>query len=172
MSNSNYVRGREREYRSMNILRNAGYEPHRMAGSKGVWDVIGISGLGMVLVQVKYQRKPSRSERIAMEEYQAPANAQKYVHFYIKGQFMPEIIPVPSRKEHMLKLGTHVRYKPHWPGDTWDTEPWWICGRIIMEDHWRQPIIQYKVARANDPGACHTIDCCVRDDQLMPWSTI
>lgn len=69
----------------------------------------------------------------------------------------------------MLKLGTTVRYRPCWPGDVWDTEPWWICGRCITEDHWRQPVVFYKVARLTDPAAKYCVDVCVREDQLLVW---
>lgn len=71
----------------------------------------------------------------------------------------------------MLKIGTTVRYRPFWPGDVWDTEPWWICGRTITEDHWRQPVITYKVARRTDPQARYCVDTFVREEQLRPWET-
>lgn len=68
----------------------------------------------------------------------------------------------------MFALGTIVRYARHHPGGAWDGEPWRICGRTIIEDEWRQPVIQYSLVRVADVKR-HWIECCVREEQLMPW---
>ena len=91
---TNFERGREREYRSMRYLEAAGYRAHRTAGSHGEWDVIGVAVSGIVLVQCKYQCRPTKAELEAMREYPAPSNAQKLVHLYEKGRHAPIVVAV------------------------------------------------------------------------------
>ena len=44
MPNSKYIKGREKEYKIVKYLKNEGYDiAQRTAGSRGVFDVIGIS---------------------------------------------------------------------------------------------------------------------------------
>ena len=63
-------------------------------------------------------------------------------------------------------IGDHVRYKHHYPGDTWDDHIWWICGKTTDEADWRPPVIFYRVARLDDPEALCTVRTCVREDML------
>ena len=51
--NPGYRKGRRREYSTMRVLESAGYATFRMAGSHSPIDVIGLSRLGVRLVQVK-----------------------------------------------------------------------------------------------------------------------
>ena len=91
---TNYERGREREYRSMRYLEAAGYRAHRTAGSHGEFDVIGIAPSGIVLVQCKFNCRPTSAELEAIREYPAPANCQKLIHLYVKGRHAPEVVAV------------------------------------------------------------------------------
>ena len=91
MAATNYDRGRAREYRSMNLIEVAGYEPIRSAGSHGTWDVIGVSDTGILLVQVKLNEKPTPAEYEAMHRAACPPNGKKLLHFYRTGRHLPEI---------------------------------------------------------------------------------
>ena len=92
MPNINYIAGRNREYRTMQLLEVAGYDCIRAAGSHGTWDVIGVGTAGVLLVQVKYNTPPSASEWEAMREAPAPTNATKLVHLYKRGKHAPEVL--------------------------------------------------------------------------------
>ncbi len=94
MANSNYTRGREREYRSMRYLEASGYRAFRTAGSHGEFDVLGVSPTGFVLVQCKFNCKPTPAEYEAIREFPAPPNAQKLIHLYVKGKHAPEVVIV------------------------------------------------------------------------------
>lgn len=94
MPNANYTAGRAREYRTMNLLEAAGYTPHRTAGSHGVWDVIGVGEQTILLIQVKYNCRPTATEWEAMRLYLAPSNALKLVHVYTRGKREPLVLPV------------------------------------------------------------------------------
>ncbi len=94
MPNNNYINGRNREYRSVKLLEAAGYTCIRSAGSHGVWDVVGFSPTSMILVQVKYETKPSPAEMEGMRACQVPSNAVKLVHLYKKGTHAPTVIAV------------------------------------------------------------------------------
>lgn len=74
------AKGRRQEHRSAALLEAAGYDVTRAAASKGVWDLIGISGAGLVLVQVKSSEWPRAAEMETLRDYPAPACAQKLVH--------------------------------------------------------------------------------------------
>ena len=79
---SNYAKGRRAEYRSAAVLEAAGYEVTRSAGSKGLFDLIGISAADVVLVQVKSGRPPSPAEREALADFQVPPNCRKLIHVW------------------------------------------------------------------------------------------
>ena len=89
--NSSYTRGRAREYRSMDLLETAGYSPLRMAGSHGVWDVVGISASGIVLVQVKLGCRPTLAEMEEMVTFPCPPNGTKLLHLYQVGKHLPTV---------------------------------------------------------------------------------
>lgn len=78
----------------MELLNLAGYRAHRMAGSHGTWDVIGIGQQTIILVQVKYNCRPTATEWEAMRLYEAPSNAEKIVHCYTRGKREPLVLPV------------------------------------------------------------------------------
>jgi len=74
---TNYTRGRSREYKVIEMLRQQGYYATRSAGSHGLFDVIAIGPHDFLLIQVKLECKPTSQERQALEEFQAPPNAFK-----------------------------------------------------------------------------------------------
>lgn len=91
---TNYVLGREREYRSKMYLEKAGYQAFRTAGSHGAFDIIGVSPTGFVLVQCKLNCKPTPAEMEAIRLFPAPPNCQKLLHLYTKGKYAPEVVVV------------------------------------------------------------------------------
>jgi len=167
MPNKNYVAGREREYRSMHLLREAGYEPHRAAGSKGVWDIIGIGPQGMVLIQVKYQKRPSAREYHAMVAYAAPPNAEKYVHLYRKGIVKPAVIPV-AHTGGGLALGDQVAYMPDFPGKVYSPFPWQIVTISVTARLGRGAVTFYEIQPCT-PQKGYWTQCLIRRAQLAPW---
>jgi hypothetical protein len=71
----------------------------------------------------------------------------------------------PIREYH---VGECVRYKPHFPGDEWDEELWWIATKTITA-HWGRPAVTlYEVAKVADPEARWRVDGKVRADMLAP----
>jgi Holliday junction resolvase len=54
------AKGRRQEHRSIRLFEDLGYRCTRAAGSMGVWDFIGVSREGIVLVQVAQSSPPSR----------------------------------------------------------------------------------------------------------------
>lgn len=65
---SNYVRGRDTEYKCIDTLEKAGYVAFRTAGSHGVFDVIGINALGVRCIQCKREQEKSGSYEIDREK--------------------------------------------------------------------------------------------------------
>lgn len=71
-----YRKGREREYRTMRLLEAAGFSAFRMAGSHSPVDVIGLSPLGIRLIQVKSGRaNVTPLEREKLKGLDRPDNA-------------------------------------------------------------------------------------------------
>jgi Holliday junction resolvase len=85
------AKGTRREYASKQPLEAAGYTVFRMAGSHGLFNLIGISATDIVLVQVKSRDWPSRAEREAITAFSAPRPCRKLVHRYRDGQRQPDI---------------------------------------------------------------------------------
>lgn len=86
---TNYERGRAYEYKSQRALEAAGYETARTAGSHGPWDVAGFSAGGVVLVQVKFNCKPTPAEIEQFQMYPVPPGTTKLVHQWRKGARAP-----------------------------------------------------------------------------------
>ena len=72
MSNKNYVKGRNFEYRVMAFLRKHGYYCIRSYGSKGPFDVIAIppSKGSTLLIQAKYNGYVPKNELQELKENQ------------------------------------------------------------------------------------------------------
>jgi Holliday junction resolvase len=74
--NTNYRKGRAKEYASMRLLEAAGYQTFRMAGSHSPVDVIGVDRLGLRLIQVKSGRaNVTPQERETLQLLSRPANS-------------------------------------------------------------------------------------------------
>ena len=61
---SRYARGREREYRTMNILKHEGWLVARSAASHGAVDVFAAKGGKLLLIQVKSGRSRVKKEEL------------------------------------------------------------------------------------------------------------
>ncbi|MGD0145704.1 MAG: restriction endonuclease [Nitrososphaerales archaeon] len=61
---SRYARGREREYRTMNILKQEGWLVERSAASHGAVDVFAAKGGKLLLIQVKSGRARVKKEEL------------------------------------------------------------------------------------------------------------
>ena len=73
---SNVRQGARAEMRSIAVLEADGYVCTRSAGSRGVWDLIGIRRTDVVLVQVKTRRWPKSVELRKMREFQSSGARQ------------------------------------------------------------------------------------------------
>ena len=78
-----YAKGRKVEYKAIRELMEAGYYPVRSAGSKGIFDVIGISAVDFVLVQLKSNRKASPKEVRIIKKFPVPPNCKKQIWVWI-----------------------------------------------------------------------------------------
>lgn len=85
------AKGARNERRSRQLLEAEGYACTRAAASLGVFDIIGIGGRDVVLVQVKSNAWPGTVEVEAMQEFPAPANARKLVHRWRDRQGTPDV---------------------------------------------------------------------------------
>jgi len=80
---SKYAQGRRAEYKSMRVLEACGYTVTRSASSKGRWDVVGVSGTDVLLVQVKAGKTaPARAEMDSLRELRRPPNCRVLVHWW------------------------------------------------------------------------------------------
>ena len=69
LSNKNYVKGRNFEYRVQNYLRKKGYYVIRSYGSKGLYDLIAVPPKGQTLmIQAKSNGYIKPLERKSLEE--------------------------------------------------------------------------------------------------------
>jgi hypothetical protein len=91
---TNYVAGRNAEYRSMRLLEASGYKTARTAGSHGTWDVIGLGPVDILLVQVKRGGKPAINQILAeMRDEQAnlAPNVRQALHWWRERAREPEV---------------------------------------------------------------------------------
>ena len=91
---NNYAKGRNNEIRSRKWLEGRGYVVIRAAGSKGMWDLVGISKSGMIVIQVKTNRWPSPAERLTMMEFSCPRNCFRLIHRWDDRKRKPRIMEV------------------------------------------------------------------------------
>jgi len=85
------AKGTRNEHRSMAVLEAAGYRCTRSAGSLGEWDVIGISGRDVVLVQIKTRDWPGAVEMEQLKMFVAPPNVRKLIHRWTDRRPLPEV---------------------------------------------------------------------------------
>lgn len=97
MPNTKYLAGRRYEYKTIEYLKRT--HPTmlwvtRAAGSKGVWDVIGVADRFVVLVQVKCY-EPALAERQAMwaeaKKIARPTDIWPQCHVWTRGDAVPEV---------------------------------------------------------------------------------
>lgn len=89
-------KGTRNEHRSIALLEAAGYACTRAAASLGAWDIIGIGGADVVLVQVKTRDWPGSVEMAALRAFPAPANCRKLLHRWRDRQRQPDVREVQS----------------------------------------------------------------------------
>ena len=77
--------------RSIGVLEADGYVCTRSAGSRGVWDIIGVRKTDVVLVQVKSRRWPKSAELRKMREFQCPRGVRRIIYRWRTGQVEPDI---------------------------------------------------------------------------------
>lgn len=63
MVNKNYRRGRRFEYEVKQYIEDRGWKAYRTAGSHGEADIIGIKDNVTLLIQCKYNIKPTKQEK-------------------------------------------------------------------------------------------------------------
>lgn len=64
----------------MVYLARLGYRCTRSGSSLGCWDLVGVSPLHVVLVQVKTNRWPGTVEMRELRDFQVPPGVQKLIH--------------------------------------------------------------------------------------------
>lgn len=76
MPNSNYRKGRAREWKTCKLLEAAGYTAARTAGSHGEFDVLAFNEHGFRLIQVKAgSANITPAEREFLRDLHRPENA-------------------------------------------------------------------------------------------------
>ncbi|HYB76303.1 MAG TPA: restriction endonuclease [Nitrososphaerales archaeon] len=97
---SRYVKGREREYRTMGILKLEGWLVSRSAASHGAVDIFAAKGGRLLLIQVKSGRaRVNRKELENLVSWGKSANGDAEVwHFKDGGK-------VERRRVHMARRG-------------------------------------------------------------------
>jgi Holliday junction resolvase len=76
MPNKNYLRGVKKERDAVRELIAMGYTAGRSAGSKGVFDVIGLGPRDSMALQVKRVRKPCNNLKAFRKDLEQIKNAQ------------------------------------------------------------------------------------------------
>lgn len=91
MTMSNVHQGTRAEKRSTAVLERDGYKVTRSAGSRGVWDLIGVRRTDVVLVQVKTRRWPKSVEMRRLKEFACPKGVRRLIHRWRTGQIEPDV---------------------------------------------------------------------------------
>jgi Holliday junction resolvase len=85
------AKGSRNERRSRKMLETAGYSVTRAAASLGAWDLVGISSVDVVLVQVKTRDWPPAAEIDFLRRFQVPTNVRKFLHRWRHGERLPDV---------------------------------------------------------------------------------
>jgi len=88
---SNVHQGTRAEKRSIAVLERDGYVCTRSAGSRGVWDLIGVRRSDVVLVQVKTRRWPKSAEMRRLRTFECPDGVRRLIHRWRPGQADPDV---------------------------------------------------------------------------------
>jgi Holliday junction resolvase len=83
------AKGNRAEYKSIRLLESCGYNCVRSAGSKGLFDVIGISPTDIILCQTKSNRWPSETEMEQIKLFPCPPNTKKLIHKWVDRKSLP-----------------------------------------------------------------------------------
>jgi Holliday junction resolvase len=84
-------KGSKQEHRSIKLLESMGYACTRAAASLGVFDIVAISPVDVILVQVKSNRWPDSAEMEQMKLFRAPPNCRKMIHRYRDRVRLPDV---------------------------------------------------------------------------------
>ncbi len=102
---TNYVRGREVEYKCKAALVKEGYEIMRASSSKGVFDIIAFNGECTRYIQLKREMKRQGSYPSVREEIRQVAVPEYVIGVFNEAEV---VIPIPNTKELWIwtdKLG-------------------------------------------------------------------
>lgn len=88
---TNYERGRQAEYRTMQLLEAVGLHCIRSSGSHGPFDVVAYDQVSILFVQVKRGDWPSPAEMESLAAEPVPHNARKLVYRYRPRVKLPDI---------------------------------------------------------------------------------
>lgn len=85
---TNYVRGRNAEYKAMEVLRKAGFQAFRTAGSKGAFDVVAVNDSEVLFLQIKRtkSRRNTKNAEEALTALPCPPFVKKAVWVWKDGQ--------------------------------------------------------------------------------------
>jgi len=72
---TNYTRGRDYEYKTVNLLRDQGYHAQRTAGSHGLFDAVAVGHGQVRLINIKAGYWPPPAEREAFYGLDVPGRA-------------------------------------------------------------------------------------------------
>jgi Holliday junction resolvase-like predicted endonuclease len=88
---SSTAKGTRAEYKSRRLLEAAGYVVVRAAASKGPFDLVAVSTVDVLLVQVKSNRPPGPAERAALAACPCPPSGKRLVHVWRDRVPKPEV---------------------------------------------------------------------------------
>lgn len=84
-------KGPRQEFKTMRLLAASGYVCCRSSGSLGCWDVIGVSGTDVVLVQVKSRDWPGAVEMELLRGFAVPPGVKRLIHRWRDGASRPDV---------------------------------------------------------------------------------
>jgi len=85
------AKGTRNEHRSKALLEADGYAVCRAAASLGVWDLVGVSAVDVMLVQVKTRDWPGSVEMATLTAFPVPPSCRKLVHRWRDRQRVPDV---------------------------------------------------------------------------------
>lgn len=84
-------KGARNEHKSRRLLEAAGYSVTRAAASLGLFDLIAIGAAGVLLVQVKSNSWPGRTEMERLRSFLTPPGCRKEVHRWRDWARLPDV---------------------------------------------------------------------------------
>jgi hypothetical protein len=78
---TNYEKGRRGEYQIIKLLKSAGYDANRTAGSHGMYDVIAVNKTSVRLIQAKINEPITPADRETFQDFLVPKNVSKEIWF-------------------------------------------------------------------------------------------